>query len=153
MQVPSRAFLNKLVKNIRAGAGADSISLAACAVGLTKAAISPTIDTVLADLTEADYDGYARVTMGTMSQPFVGPDDLSLTEAAAIQFRPGSDTTTPNTIFAAFLVGAGSDSQTLYLTEPLDAPVPLTGTGTALTYLPRAGFDPAANYGKSLASS
>lgn len=145
----TRACLDAIVKSASSGSGADSLTMGSWSIGLAKAAITPSVNTVLADITEADYTGYARLALGTMQAPFTDPAGLSLTESALKTFRPGSDTV-PNTIYAGILLGSGAASQTLYGVEVLDAPVNLVDTHSLLSYVVRVGLPPIANYGISI---
>lgn len=151
MLVPTRDFLTSALTTLGAAGAADVIDLGSCSVALVKAAIVPDVDTVWGDLTEADYDGYARKAFGTAEAPFVGEGGLTLSQGSLLEFRPTGDDT-PNTIYASALVIGDVSATTLYGVEVFDSPIPLTGPGTLVTIIPRVGLDPAANWGMSLIS-
>lgn len=148
MWVPTAAFLEALVE-IQAG-GSVSAPLANSSIGLVRQPIAPTVNTVMANLTEANYTGYQRQASGLDTVPFVGPGGLFMSEGTRLRFMP-SDTVTANTIYAAFVTG--HDSTVLFGVEVFDNPIPLPGPLSAVTIVPRNGFDPAANFGMSLVSN
>lgn len=147
MWVPTQDYLNACVAN-QVTAGSDSThTLGSSSVGLGKAALAPTVNTKMSDISEANYTGYARKAAAFVATGIIGDGGITYVEGDSLKFLP-SDTITPNTIYYEFLVG--SDSATLLAVEVLDALVPLTGPHTQLTVVPRFGLDPNANYGLSL---
>lgn len=105
---------------------------------------APTPAMLLANITEANYDGYAR-------QPLVwfptfldaaGPQDLA---AQNLHFAP-NDALVPNTITGAFIVTAASGGQ-LYLAAMFAVPVALPGPQYALNVAPVFQMAYTANYG------
>lgn len=152
MFVPTRDFLYDSLLALSSGLGGDSIDLGSCSVGVIASPINPDVNTTYAQvaLLEATFGGYGRQALGTMTEPFIGPGDLELVEAARQVYRPSNDSF-PNVAYATFLTGA--DSTKLYGVEVLDNPVPLPNPAHALTIVPRLGLDPSANYGLSLASN
>lgn len=153
MWVYQRAFLTKLANRMATPGGSDSVPLSAMKLGLLKMPVAPTVDMVWGDVSAsvADFAGYGDQTVGVTTSPFIGPGGLSYIEGPLHTFTP-ANTSLPNTIYAGFLRGVGTDSLTLYGVEVLDDPVPLPGPDFQLTYVPRFGFDPAANWGLSLVS-
>lgn len=149
--VPTRDFLYDLLLAVSSGIGADSIDLANCSIGICAAPIAPTADTTYAQVEaiEANFGGYARQALATLTEPWIGPGDLELVEAARQVYRPSNDSF-PNVAYALFLTGSASTK--LYGVEVFDQPVPLPSPSYALTIIPRVGLDPAGNYGLSLAS-
>lgn len=154
MWVYTRAFLTKMANRLATPAGADSVAFNTFRIGLLKAAFAPTVDSVYGDVSAsiADYTGYGDVSVGGPGTPFIGTDDLTYIQGTLNTFRP-NDAVNPNTIYAAFLTGVGSESATLFGVEVLDEPVPLPDSSHALDYVPRFGWDPAANWGNSISGA
>lgn len=153
MWVFTRAMLTKLANRMATPAGSDSVPLSNFRLGLLKSPVAPTVDTVWGDVSAsiANYTGYGDQSIGVVTSPFIGPGDFTLIEATLHTFTP-ADSVTPNTIYAGFLTGTGSESHTLMGVEVLDAPVPLPSPSYQLTYVPRFGFAPDGNYGLSIVS-
>jgi hypothetical protein len=143
---PTRKFLEGNLVGVGTATPTVHCSLKNSWLGLYTNTITPTVDTLLADLDAANFVGYALSQL-TWNVPFTGEGTLTLMEANKTIFR-SSDTTTPNTIKGGFIVG--DDSVTLLLVEPLTTPVNLPGPDNVLSYTPRVGFDPTANYGLSI---
>jgi hypothetical protein len=95
----------------------------------------PSRSTPLADLTaiEANYAGYAAVAAGTWGDAIVLVDGSMQILAPSIQFTP-SGSTSPNTIYGAYLTDAGGTN--LIYVEPFDVPVPLPDENSGLVYTP-----------------
>lgn len=91
-------------------------------------------NTVFADLTEADFDGYARPAALAFGASFQGATDDWEINAPSVQFV-ASGGTTPNTIYGWAIVTAAGD--TLLLAERLPVPVPVIATNDGLTVQPR----------------
>lgn len=68
----------------------------------------PNKATLLADLTPADFDGYAAKTIVTWGAAFLDPAGLATT-LAPLQTWTQSGDTTPNTIYGAYYVSVGGD--------------------------------------------
>lgn len=153
MWVYTRSHLNGIMRAVGSGLGADSINLEGYRLGLLKAAYAPTVDSKYGDVSAsvADFAGYGAVTIGALSDPFIGTGGATIIEASAKLFRPDDDTI-PNTIYAGILLGSGSESLTLKGVEVLDEPVPLPNEDYQLTYVPRFALPSDADYGQSLVS-
>lgn len=153
MFIPTRAMLNAIMKALSSGAGADSINLGTCSIGLLNAPFSPSVDSTMGSVSAAfaTYDGYALQALTSITTPFIGPGGLSEVEALRMVFRP-TDSTIPNTIYETYLT-APADSTTLWGVEVLDNPVPLPSPSYQLTYVPRVGLTPGPLYGAGLASN
>lgn len=110
-------------------------------------AIAPDGDTELADLTEATYDGYARVEVTAWSAVF---DNLSQEPTIASDgdlFKPTGGTT-PNLITGAALVSG--DGLTLLGVEVFDNPIALNEAADGFQYAARITLPEGANYGQGI---
>jgi len=146
MLVPTAAALEAWIGDLTD----DTTWLGSASVGLYQTLVTPTDQTVLADLTEANYDGYARQASHTWGDVFIDPNGLYSEQAQQLVFSPtGSDTM--NTIYGLFVVG--SDSAALLAVEPFDSPVPLTGPLSNLTITLRVGADRTGKWGFSVVAS
>jgi hypothetical protein len=148
MFVPTRVFLTDCLTILKsAGATGTDPKLFGSKIGLIKADFTPTPDLVLGGITEADFDGYAKVAAAPFSAVFEGEGDLELVSAASKHWQP-TGSVTPNTIYGWFLVDSGG---TILLgTEKFDSPIALNGSGFAFDHTARFGFDPNANFGAAV---
>lgn len=112
-------------------------SLADLTLHLASAAIIVDGDTLIADFTEADYDGYVAKAVADTGVIYL-TDELDVVwEAASSIFQPTGDVT-PNTIFAWWLEGTVGGTGARFVSgATLDEPVILAGPLTALTVRPR----------------
>lgn len=115
-------------------------SLNGCIVILVIAVASkPVKELTFADLTEANFDGYAASGAVTFSTPLYDSDGNAFITGDKKQFR-ATGSVTPNSVIGAALVDAGKT--TLYQFDRfLDAngapsPVNVEGVGTGLDYVP-----------------
>lgn len=101
-------------------------------------AISPPAspDSVLADLTEATFAGYARQAV-TWAAETDSSDGFAQLLGGLLSFTP-TDAVTPNTIVGVFLASAIT-AGTLWSLEMLPAAIPLVNTHTTLNYVPAFG--------------
>lgn len=102
---------------------------------VNNATIGP--DTVLADLVEATFPGYAQVAIGTLSPPYIDPGSNQMViDGANATFIAGAGMT-PVTVYGAFIVDTGG---TILLgVEKFASPVLLTEVGQGLGYVPVLG--------------
>jgi hypothetical protein len=143
MLVPTIGALEAWIADL----GADTTWLGSASVGLYTNAVAPTLNTTLANLNEANYDGYARQAAHTFSSVFIDGNGLVTIEAESSIFSP-TDTVTANTIYGLFLTG--HDSTKLLAVEPFDTPIPLVGPLSSITIIPRVGLQPTAPWGFSV---
>lgn len=102
-------------------------------VGLFQEPITPTPDTVLADLTPCDFDGYALSSALTWGTPFYGAEETAQVPAGLKQFI-ATGSTTPNNVWGWYVVdGAGT---TLLLVEPFEDAIPVLTTGEGVALVP-----------------
>jgi len=91
----------------------------------------PNKDSVLADFTEATFDGYAAPTL-TFANAYIGPDNTVKLTAPSELFVP-TGSTTPNIIYGWYIVANGTD---VFSSNRFDTEVPLTGPTTGLVAQP-----------------
>lgn len=115
----------------------------ACEVHLAMNAFSPGTGTVLADLTEADFDGATEIDAGVGPQqnfidPTTGRRVIQLLEpAGGWHWITTGVTNLPQTIYGYYVTNNGGTI--LYGCALLPAPVLLTGVGQAID-LPQVRF-------------
>jgi hypothetical protein len=128
MWVVTQYFLQQFLDAVADLVDSQSSSppLNACFFGLFTAPTgSLSNTTVLADITEANYDGYARQLV-TWYPPFISAAGPYLLAAHSQAFTP-TDSTVPNTITGCFLASAATGGVYLCGTSILPTPIPLTG--------------------------
>ena len=96
---------------------------------------TPNPDTVLADFTEATFDGYAASTAIVWGATFTNSVNQAETVGDVKQFT-ATGATTPNLIYGYYLVSGA----TLKGGEKFDSPVPVNGVGDAVIVIPRFAF-------------
>lgn len=103
----TRAVKKTIMADLKASAVAsyDGQFLAAI-IRLFKNDITPDEDTVLADLTEADFDGYAESGAVTWGEVHNGNDGSVEMQAGSQEFHCTGGTT-PNEIFGYMIVDSG----------------------------------------------
>jgi len=148
--VPTRVLLdNILAIESTDHAGATHPLLALALIGLYQQDFTPTVDSVLTDFTEANYNTYARIAAAPYSAVFVGEGVLSLVDAVPWHVQM-TDNLAPQTIYGALLIAA--DGTTLLGAERFDAPENLATVLNAFDYILRFGLDPLANFGLGVLS-
>lgn len=96
--------------------------------------ITPSKQTLLADLVEATFDGYARsaaVTWGTVGQTSTGAAEVY----GDTKLFTSSGDTTPNTIYGFALVNTGGTA--VEYAERFASPIPVSQTGITVPVTPR----------------
>jgi hypothetical protein len=94
--------------------------------------INPTQGTVLSQLVEANFDGYAPVGPVAWGQAWTDAAGNGVTSGSTVGFFC-SGTDTPNTIFGYFVTHGPTASETLKWVERFDNPLPMQGPGNAVT--------------------
>jgi hypothetical protein len=145
---PTRELLERLLE--RAIGSSSVTTMGNASVGLMRAPLSPSVNTVLADITEANFDGYVRKAAGFNGSAHIGPGNLTIVQGSTLVFVP-DDTTTVNTIYGQFLVD-GSASVLLGV-EMFDQEYPLPTPAYQLTIVERFGLTPGTTYGASLVAT
>lgn len=109
-----------------------------------------TQNSVLANITEANYTGYARqqIVWGATYQTV---QSLQVIPGGLLTFQP-SDAVTPNTITGVFIMDAVTVGNLLAGLLFTGGGYPLPNANTALEIAPRWGFDYAGNWGDFLAA-
>lgn len=103
--------------------------LATAKVALIKEPFVPSRTLAVADVTLADYGGYAPVSVAAWTDPYVDPAGFVTADGGDILFKP-TDALTPNTIYGWMLTDAAGTG-VLY-SELLAEPVNLLNTLTGL---------------------
>ena len=91
---------------------------------LYKTNVTILITTVWADLVEADFDGYSRISVTLASPTYLGGVETIVASVATFTRGSGSPS---NTIYGYALVDPAGP--TLYIAEPLLTPKPMTTAG------------------------
>ncbi|HXG48563.1 MAG TPA: hypothetical protein VNO52_13115 [Methylomirabilota bacterium] len=149
MFVPTKALLqDKLnVLKVDQAVTPTTSKLFGAKIGLFTNAVVPSKDTVLADLTEANYTGYAQSAAVQWSNVF---DDLSQKpsiRSQSVLFKPTGNAQL-NTIRGAFLVAA--DGVTLLGVELFNNPIVQGDADDGFTYACTYSEDPNGNHGLGL---
>lgn len=95
--------------------------------------IVPTPATILTDLVEATFDGYAASAAVTWGSVVVDPAGNAVVYGDAKTFTM-TGSTTPNTVYGYYVTN--SAGSTLEYLELFDSPVGFGGPGTTLVLLP-----------------
>lgn len=105
-------------------------------VMLYKSPIVLDTDTLLADLDEADFDGYVRSPAIVWSAPFMNPPDQHPTILGDLKtFVADDPLTTANTIYGyAVLVAAGTS---ILWAENFEVPITIGNPGDTVAVLPQ----------------
>ncbi|MGL4555272.1 MAG: hypothetical protein ACRC33_29245 [Gemmataceae bacterium] len=122
-----RAVLTRAEKIalLNAMTAADTGTLDEAKVGLFSNEITPNDLTVLADLTEAAYTGYAKKSVAAWGAAFLDENGKPRITAQSLQFNPTASTAT-DTVRGYFVTNAAGD--TLKFAVRLDEPVEMLGT-------------------------
>lgn len=72
-------------------------------VHLFKNDVTPTVETVVGDLDEADFDGYAAITTLDMNTPTLANDGSYETVAKTTSIFTCTGDTTPNTVYGYYM--------------------------------------------------
>lgn len=103
-------------------------------ISLFKNDIVPDAASLLADLTEADFSGYAASAAVTWGTPHFLPDGTAVVAGDAKTFVTASPAPVLNTVFGWYATdGAGT---TLLFARRLDTPIVLTGPNQQVAVLP-----------------
>ncbi len=133
MLIATNVLLQKLLQDAidHALAGPYSGGLDGVFVGLS---IAPTTgqspDSTMADITEANYDGYARQAV-VWHPPYVEQGGANAVQSASLYWTP-TDSTKPNTIVGMFLADANVAGN-LLASEFFTAPQALAGPQSAFS--------------------
>lgn len=147
MNIPVLAMLQALLTWL----GDTSTALGNGSIGLIAAPFSGSQSTSLGGITEANYQGYARQSIGNSPAIFTGSDGNAYAEFNTVEFAP-TGSATVNTIYGMFWT-PGNSTTTLWLTDGLIVPYGMSGTNNRLTITPRFGLNPGGNFGLNVVSS
>lgn len=109
-------------------AGERRTALAASVVKMFKSSLVPTESTTVAELdaAEADFDGYAAVTLTTWGAPILGPVSGYAIYSPGFQFSSGAPNTTQNDIGGLYLVDSGGALRAI---TTFEQPLPMGAVG------------------------
>lgn len=132
--------------------GNTTTALGNGSIGLIAAPFSgnPSLGLV-SQITEANYPGYSRQSLGETSVTFNSSDGNTYIEFSTLRFQP-TGSSTVNTIYGLFMT-PGNDSTKIFFTDTLTTPVGFSGTANQLTITPRVGLNPSGNFGLNIISS
>lgn len=147
MNVPTQNLLDELLLLV----GASSLGLGNGSIGLIAAPFTPAENLTLASLTEANFHGYSRKSLGTPTITFTGGDGNEYIEFNTVNWQC-SDTVSPNTIYGLFFT-AGNNTITLQSSDKFTVPLPMSGPSNQITVTPRFGLNPGSNYGLNIISN
>lgn len=146
MITPTDSLLLAILKTL----GSDTATLGAATLGLIQGAFTPGRNLKTSNFTEANFDGYARRSLGTTTITFTSADGNDYLQWVQEVFTPtGSDT--PNSINGYFIM-TPADTVTVGFSEPITPAVPLSGPHSNLTVTPRYGNSPLLGYGSGVVS-
>lgn len=107
-----------------------------CRVKLFQNNIVPTPLTKLADLTEADFSGYAESAALVWGTPYYQADGTPVVLAGAVSFIVANPATTPNVVYGYYVVNGAGD--TLLFSERFGSSVNMATPSQGLSV--EAGF-------------
>lgn len=111
-------------------AGLVRTALAASKMALYKAIAQPiSPSTVLADLTEADYDGYAQKTLTTWNAPYLDPAGGASIQPGTQQFDFAAGAGDTNVILGFYVLNAAG---ALVFIGNFDAPIAMAHNGDSI---------------------
>lgn len=99
-------------------------------VKLFKNDFTPSLDTVVGDMTEADYTGYLAVTLTTWQAPFLDVQGRGEIRAPHAFFAPAAPYTVQNTIYGYWIIDSTADL--LLASRFVNGPIPMGEAGNAL---------------------
>lgn len=104
-------------------------------VSLFKADVVPDKDTVLADLTPADFSGYAQSAAVVWGTPYLDASGKATVQGASVQFTQTADTVS-NTVYGWMLVGDPAGTPYLICAERFATPVTMTEASDGIVVAP-----------------
>lgn len=99
-----------------------------CLVQLYKNDVVPTPGVILADLTEADFSGYAEIEVAALLAAYLDPEGGASAQIPTVQFQHNGGATA-NTVYGFMVTTAGG---ALRLVGYFDAPIPMVASGDAI---------------------
>lgn len=95
--------------------------------------------TVIGDLTEADFSGYAMITLSAWLASYIDPTGGASFQSGTQQWNAANPTTVQNVVLGWYLLTSGGD---LLLVGEFESPIPMSAPGDAIP------LDLVLNYGK-----
>jgi len=126
----ARALLNRILANMVDATPARVLDVDS-KIWLYTDGPLPSIDSVVGDFTEADFSGYARVTLATILGPINLPGGEGVHKECDF-VADDADPITPQSAKGMLIVD--TDNVTLLGAEQFVTPVPFTVPGDALSY-------------------
>lgn len=148
--VPTRVMLADILAVLTQAAAGAAGPLHAVFMGLYVAPTPlPSVNLVMADITEASFTGYVRQAI-VWGPAYIAQAGFEAMDAGSLHWQP-SDAVAPNTV-AGFFIASASTAGILLAACKLDTAVALPDAFHLLDLLARWFLDPAANYGDAVVS-
>jgi len=148
MFIPTQYLLQETARKSALLSGDEEIGILALAdLGLISADFNPSADTLFADLTEANYNTYARQQIALWGTPVKNALGLWTVQGSPLTFTP-TDDLQPNLIYGYAIFEDAGDL--LLGCEKFDTPIALADVIDSLTVVPRIGPWIANPWGASL---
>jgi hypothetical protein len=100
--------------------------------GLFQNDYTPNADTVIADLTECTFTGYARVTLTTFTAPYLTAEGKGAIQSPLANFNTASPFTVGQLAYGYFVEDVDGD---LLLAGRFPAPIPMASLGDHIAVL------------------
>lgn len=146
MQIVKAARDDILDALIAAGGPFDP---AALFLGIGSAVVDTGLDTVLADITQADATDYPKQAVTPWGTPYTLTDGRRVVDGPALQFVP-PDNTSPQSI-GVWILASALTGGTLKAFQVVDPPVLLETTDNSWTIVVRLTVDPDGRWDVSVA--
>lgn len=144
----NKKALAAIAKHNASGAFDGPLSPTLLTVGLFKNNLVLTDKTVQADLTEADFTGYAPMASPTLLPVYQGPDGGYNLDSDVIQFLQTANTVT-NTVFG-YYVSTSADSGKLLFAELFDNSIDMNAADRAINMVFNVEIGPASMLGSAV---
>lgn len=105
--------------------------LAGCTVHLFQNDFMPTPATVEADLTEADFSGYAAETVAALLAAYLDPGGGASAQLPTVQFDH-SGGATDNVIYGFYVKSSVANGEELWVIGRFEEPIPMSQLGHAI---------------------
>jgi len=114
-------------------------------VHLYKNNFTPTVGSSVADFTECDFTGYAPVTSGSWTPPYLLPSGVVASDLTRMHFQGGNPLTVPNTVYGYYITDIADTD--LYFAARFDVPINIAAPLAGLSFVPQinapqAGWGP-----------
>lgn len=140
---PTLAFL-ELELGILGGTG-GALDPTGIWAGLYQVGSTVSPGMIYTDITEADYDGYARLQLEEWTDAYLSGGKPTI-QGGSISFAPDNDGAS-NTIGGYFLIDSATDTGNIRGYEPFSPTITMASPLNRVTIEPRLTFDQLANWG------